>query len=61
MGRFLRHFLEWYTGIATLAFLFMVLGMNLKAPESFFKSLLWPVVACEHVDTCNKKLINDSR
>lgn len=59
MGLFLRHLLEWYSGIAFLAFFFLVIpvDLHLNGTEAFFKSLLWPVVMCEYVETCNEKIL----
>ena len=62
MGYFLRHLLEWYTGIAILAFIFLVApkGLDMKGPDAFFKAMLWPVITCEKVDTCNQRILGNT-
>ena len=60
VGKFLYYFFEWYSGIAFLAFLFLAAGTNIGGVDSFFKALIWPVVACEHVDTCNQKILGNN-
>lgn len=60
VNNFLRLFVEVYCGIVLLSFLFLWEGENLEAPDAFFKSLMWPVIACEHTSECNKRIFGNN-
>lgn len=44
------------------AFLFLYLGTDIQdrsGKDAFFRSLIWPVVACEYVESCNKIILRN--
>lgn len=57
----MKWFFEFYGLVAFISF-FVLLesGPNSNGEEAFFKSLLWPIVACSHVEACNNIISNNS-
>ena len=60
VNNILRLIVEVYCGIVLIAFLFLWEGEKLEAPDAFFKSLMWPVIACEHTPECNKRIFGNN-
>lgn len=58
----MKHIFSFYGSIIFLSFFFLYLG-DAKgyrdAEKAFFKSLIWPVVACEYVEQCNEFFLED--